>query len=178
MYICIYNICVPHLGTVVPAIKYPLLMVGSCLTLPSIRGKNALMFWTHPMIYWWFVYLRMNNIYTVPALSSVTIRGGQAQLIFESAIAIPQLEGSTSAIAIPQLLKKCCSATATPQFRNRNFVWSPQLQVRNLRASLPQFLANFWPWNPVDSWKKIGGKKSRATVPLRQVFCFQRNRQL
>ncbi len=40
---------------------------------------------------------------------------------FESDIAIPQLEGSTSAIAIPQLLKKCCSATATPQFRNHNF---------------------------------------------------------
>jgi hypothetical protein len=48
------------------------------------------------------------------------IRGGHAQLFFESATAIPQLEGSTSAIAIPQLFKKCCSATATPQFRNRN----------------------------------------------------------
>jgi hypothetical protein len=46
---------------------------------------------------------------------------GHAQLFFESAIAISQLEGSTSAIAIPQLLKKCCSATATPQFRNRSF---------------------------------------------------------
>jgi hypothetical protein len=104
-------------------------------------------------------------------------RGGQAQLIFESTIAIPQLEGSTSAIAIPQLLKKCCSAIATPQFRNRNFFWSPQLQVRNLRASLPQFLAHFWPRNPVDSRKKILEVKSHATVPLRQVFCFQRNRQ-
>jgi hypothetical protein len=43
------------------------------------------------------------------------------QLFFESTIAIPQLEGSPSAIAIPQLLKKCCSATATPQFHQRNF---------------------------------------------------------
>jgi hypothetical protein len=68
-------------------------------------------------------------------------RGGHAQLFFESAIAIPQLEGITSAIAIPQLFKKCCSATATPQFRNRNFFLSPQPQVRNLRASLPQFSA-------------------------------------
>ncbi len=34
----------------------------------------------------------------------------------------------TSAIAIPQLLKECCSATVTPQFRNRNFFWSPQLE--------------------------------------------------
>ncbi len=44
--------------------------------------------------------------------------------------------------------------------RNRNsaipqsqFFWSPQVQVRNLRTSLPQFSAHFWPWNPVDSWK-------------------------
>ncbi len=58
----------------------------------------------------------------------VMSRGGHAQLFFESAIAIPQLEGSTSAIAIPQLLMKCCSATATPQFRNRNFFLSPQLE--------------------------------------------------
>jgi hypothetical protein len=49
-------------------------------------------------------------------------RGGHAQLFFESAIATPQLEGSTSAIAIPQLFKECCSATATPQFRNHNFL--------------------------------------------------------
>ncbi len=68
-------------------------------------------------------------------------------VLLQSAIAIPQLEGSTSAIAIPQLFKKCCSATATLQFRNRNFFLSPQLQVRNLRASLPQFLAYFWPWS-------------------------------
>ncbi len=47
---------------------------------------------------------------------------------FESAIAIPQLEGSTYEIAIPQLLKKCYSATATPQFRNHNLFWSPQLE--------------------------------------------------
>jgi hypothetical protein len=47
-------------------------------------------------------------------------RGGHAQFFLESAIAIPQFEGSTSAIATLQLLKKCCFATATPQFRNRN----------------------------------------------------------
>jgi hypothetical protein len=39
-------------------------------------------------------------------------RDGQAQLFFEPAIAIPQLEGSTSAIAIPQLFKEML-------FRNR-----------------------------------------------------------
>jgi hypothetical protein len=69
-------------------------------------------------------------------------RGGHAQLFFESAIAIPQLEGRDSAIAISQLLKKCCSLTAIPQ---------SQLQIRDLRALLPQFLAYFWPWHPVNS---------------------------
>ncbi len=48
------------------------------------------------------------------------IRGGQAQLFFESAIAIPQLEGSTSAIAIPQLFKEML-------LRNRNSA-IPQMQ--------------------------------------------------
>jgi hypothetical protein len=57
---------------------------------------------------------------------------GTRNFLFDSAIAIPQFEGSTSATfqetllcnrnsAIPQLLKKRCSATATPQFRNRSF---------------------------------------------------------
>jgi hypothetical protein len=40
-------------------------------------------------------------------------RGGKAQLFFESAIAIPQLEGITSAIAIPHLFKELL-------LRNRN----------------------------------------------------------
>jgi hypothetical protein len=40
-------------------------------------------------------------------------RGGHAQLFVESTIAIPQLEGSTSAIAILQLKKKMW-------LRNRN----------------------------------------------------------
>jgi hypothetical protein len=41
-------------------------------------------------------------------------RGGQAFL--ESAIAIPQLEGRTSAIAIPQFLKEFFSAIPQSQF--------------------------------------------------------------
>jgi hypothetical protein len=36
-------------------------------------------------------------------LQAIIDRGGHVQLFFESAIAIPQIEGSTSAIAIPQL---------------------------------------------------------------------------
>ncbi len=84
---------------------------------------------------------------TYSLATGLNARGGHAQLFFESAIAIPQLEGSTSAIAIPQLLKKCSSAIATPQFCNRNFFRSPQLQVRNLRTLLPQFSAYIWPWS-------------------------------
>jgi hypothetical protein len=64
--------------------------------------------------------------------------------------------------AIPQSQFFLISATSSPLFR----------------ASFPQFSAHFWPWNPVDfGEKKIGGKKSSATVPLRQDFGFQRNRQ-
>ncbi len=37
-------------------------------------------------------------------------------------------------------LKECCSATTTLQFRNHNFS-----DVRNLRVSLPQFPAYYWP---------------------------------
>ncbi len=48
-------------------------------------------------------------------------RGGHAQLFFESAIANPQLAGSTYAITIPQLFKEML-------FRNCNFFWSLQLE--------------------------------------------------
>jgi hypothetical protein len=55
---------------------------------------------------------------------------------FESAIAIPQLEGSTTAIAIPQLFKET-------MLRNCNSAIAIFPEVRNLRASLRQFLAYF-----------------------------------
>ncbi len=97
-------------------------------------------------------------------------RGGHAQLVFESAIAIPQLEGSTSAIAIPQLLKKCYSATATPQSQ---FFWesatsSPQLESFT-SGIFGAFLA-------VKSGrfmkKKIRGKKILCYYPFKVSFCF------
>jgi hypothetical protein len=53
------------------------------------------------------------NFYTAYFLTLPNHRGGHAQLFFESAIAIPQLEGSSSTIAIPQLLKDML-------LRNRN----------------------------------------------------------
>jgi hypothetical protein len=61
---------------------------------------------------------------------SVMHRGGNAQLFFESAIATPQLEGSTFATAIPQLFKEFCSATAIPQsqFFLKSATSSPQLE--------------------------------------------------
>jgi hypothetical protein len=47
---------------------------------------------------------------------SVLTRGGHEQLLFESAIAIPQLEESTSTIEIPQLFKEMLLRD-----RNHNF---------------------------------------------------------
>ncbi len=93
--------------------------------------------------------------------------------LFESAFAIPQLEGSTSATAILQLFKEmllhnCNNVISQSQFCSEvsNFKSAKELHFHNFRF--------FWLWNPFDSWKKIGGKKS---VPLRQVFGFQRNSQ-
>jgi hypothetical protein len=69
---------------------------------------------------------------TVATILCVLIvsKGGHAQLFLEFAIAIPQLEGVTSAIAIPQLFKTCCSATATPQshFFLKSATLDPQLE--------------------------------------------------
>ncbi len=76
----------------------------------------------------------------------VLSRGGHAQLFLS-----PRSQFSNLKEAIPQLFKDLQPATL--QFCNRNYFWSPQLQVRNLRTSLPQFSAYFWPWNSVDSWK-------------------------
>ncbi len=92
----------------------------------------------------------LNLISTIFSIQKVTVfdalllycifsRDGHAQLFFESAIAIPPLEGSTSAIAIPQLLKKCCYATSTPQFCNRNFFLmsaTSSLQVENFISAI------------------------------------------
>ncbi len=59
-----------------------------------------------PAVYWLVCPEHYQLIYLLRC------RGGHTQLFFESTIAIPQLEGSTSTIAIPQLFKKCCSAIA------------------------------------------------------------------
>ncbi len=109
--------------------------------------------------------------------SSVFIsRGGDAQLFFESAIAIPQLEGSTSAIAIPQHFfniapqPQLCNSAIAIFSEVRNFysaTW--ELQFRNFRHIFGRGNQSF-------HGEKIGGKKSRATVPLRQVSGFQKNR--
>ncbi len=106
-------------------------------------------YWLEAFSHGFFIFMQP-HLETRWGMSSITVRGGHAQLFFESAIATTQLEGITSAIAIPQLFKECCSATVTPQFLNRNLFWSPQLQVCNLRALLPQFSADFWrrvAWN-------------------------------
>jgi hypothetical protein len=74
--------------------------------------------------------------YTAQLVLLVNVRGGHAQLFFESAIAIPQLEGSTSAIAIPQLfknmlLRNCNSAIPQSQFFLKSATSSPQLGSSN-----------------------------------------------
>jgi hypothetical protein len=58
----------------------------------------------------------------------VFIRGGHAQLFFESAIVIPQLVGSTSAIAIPQLFKEMF-------LRNRNSAIAIFSEARNFKSA-------------------------------------------
>jgi hypothetical protein len=84
------------------------------------------------------------------------------------------IKGSTSTIAIPQLFKAMLLRNRTSAIPQSQFFLCPQLQVRNLRASFPQFLAYFWPWNLVGVHEnKSEVKKSRATVPLRQVFVFR-----
>jgi hypothetical protein len=63
-------------------------------------------------------------------------RGGHAQLFFESAIAIPQLEGSTSAIAIPQLFKEMLLRNHNSAILQSHFF----IKVRNLSLQS----RNFW----------------------------------
>jgi hypothetical protein len=66
----------------------------------------------------------------------LSTRGGHAQLFFASAIAIPQLEGSSSAIATPQLFKDMLlrnrnSAIPQSQFFLKSATSSPQLRSFN-----------------------------------------------
>ncbi len=104
-------------------------------------------------------------------------RGEHVQLFLSPLSQFRNLKEAHPQSQFRNFLKKCCFTTATPQFCNRNFFWCLQLQAHYLRASFRQFSAYFWPWNPVGVHEKIRGKKSCATVPLRQVFGFQRNRQ-
>jgi hypothetical protein len=55
-------------------------------------------------------------------------RGGHAQLCFESAFAIPQLEGSTSVIIIPLVFQEMCLCDCNSAILNRIFSISPQLE--------------------------------------------------
>jgi hypothetical protein len=115
-----------------------------------------------------YVPVQVQFTNTVQGPIWVITRGGHAQLFFESATAILQLEASTSAIAIPQLFKKCCSATAIPQsqFLLKSATLNQQLESFTF-AIFGIFLAME---SDLFMNKKIGGKKSRATVPFRQVL--------
>jgi hypothetical protein len=71
----------------------------------------------------------------------IVSRGGYAQLFLESAIAIPQLEGSSSAIAIPQLFKNMLLRNHNSAIPQSQIFLNPQLQVHNLGALIPHFSA-------------------------------------
>jgi hypothetical protein len=111
------------------------------------------------------------------SLLSDSLQAEHAHLFFESAIAILQLEGSTSTIVIPQLFKEMF-------LHNRNSAF-PQSQIFLMSATSSPQLESFisaifgilMAMESTRFKKKIGGKKSCVTVPLRQVFGFQRNRQ-
>jgi hypothetical protein len=85
---------------------------------------------------------------------------------FESSIAIPQLEGSTSAIAIPHLFKEMLlrnhnSAIPQSQFFLMSATSSPQLE-----SFFPQFSAYFLPWNPVGVHEKKSEIKSLMQLSI------------
>jgi hypothetical protein len=84
--------------------------------------------------------------------------------LFESVIAIPQLEGSTSATFSEMLLRN----------RNRNSAIAIFSEVHNFNsvASLKKFSHIFDVGIRKIHEKKIGGKKSHATVPLSQDLVF------
>jgi hypothetical protein len=60
---------------------------------------------------------------------------------FESAIAIPQLEGSSSAIAIPQLFKDMLLRNRNSALPQSQFFLKSALQVCNLGALILHFSA-------------------------------------
>ncbi len=95
---------------------------------------------------------------------------GTHNFFLKSAIAIPQLEGSTSAIAIPQCLEKCCSTTATPQFRNRIFFGVRNFKSATWKLRFRNFRRIFGREIRTIDEKKIRGKKSCATVSLKRVL--------
>ncbi len=70
----------------------------------------------------------LENVVRYEFATGIKSRAGHAQLFFESAIAIPQLEGSTSAIAIPQLFRAML-------IRNRNSAIVNFSEVRNFKSA-------------------------------------------
>jgi hypothetical protein len=124
-------------------------------------------------------YVNLQGIYKpTKFIYTCRVRVGTRNFILS-----PQSQFRNLKEALPQsqfrsFLKKCCSATATPQFRNRNFYWSPQLKFATWELHLCTFQHIFG--HRLKSGfmkKKLEVKKSHATVPLGQVFGFQRNRQ-
>jgi hypothetical protein len=90
--------------------------------------------------------IMMNDMGFLGIIFKVRIqqRWAHATFFFESAITILLRKGNTFAIANPQLFKEML-------LHNSNTAIAIFSEVRNVRASLPQFSAYFWLWNPVES---------------------------
>jgi hypothetical protein len=87
---------------------------------------------------------------------------------FESAIAIPQLEGSTSTSQLRNFLKECCSATAIPQSQ---FFLKSATSSQQLESFTFAIFGIFLAVEPVDSLKN---KRSKISYycPFKAKFWF------
>jgi hypothetical protein len=92
------------------------------------------------------------------------------QLFFKSTIAIPQLEGGTSTITIPQLFKEMLLRNRNSAIPQSQFFLKSSTSNLQLESFTSAIFGIFLLLNPVDSFKKIRGKKARAAVRLMQVL--------
>jgi hypothetical protein len=88
---------------------------------------------------------------------------GTRNFLFESAIAIPQLEGSTSAIAIPQLFKEMLLRNSAIAMFLKSATW--ELYFRNFRRIFGREIRSIHD-------KKFGGQKISCYCPFKASFWF------
>jgi hypothetical protein len=99
---------------------------------------------------------------------------GTRNFFVESAITIPQLEKSTSAIATPQSQFRNFLKNVAPQPQLCNFAIAIFSEVSNLRASLPQFSEYFLAVESGRFMKKKSEVKNLVQLSLYGKFLFSR----